>query len=224
MFNASIDKNAVSEKIRNFLEGNEISYHYDNENDEFTFTANLGGMAGTIHYRITINDYYYYIEATSPFAVDVKDEKKTYEMLRLIQMLNYKFTIREFGIDLPYRSMSNFGLGIFALDLESGSIILTQSVTSSELKLYGDEYYNVILMAALAFDFFGDGILKLAHNDITAEDAVICCDYYKNMLAIAAQKLNDDDDNFISKEIKNKFLSKTSNADKINTDLFPDDN
>ena len=62
------------------------AYYYDNENDECTFTANLGGMAGTIHYRITINDYYYYIEATSPFAVDVKDEKKTYEMLRLIQM------------------------------------------------------------------------------------------------------------------------------------------
>lgn len=210
-----IDKAMLFYEVKQFLEKRKVPYHYDKDREEFAFAADFRGMFGKMDYTIVMNENYYMIEAVCPIGINVNDDAKTFEVLKYLQMINYKFKIGVAGGDAFLRCRGSAGTGAFVLNIYTGEILMTRAVAGSELDICGDMYVNAIIMAAESFDRCGNGLKKLICNDITAEEAIKYCDFYKFFSSIS----NSTPDNGKKKEPS----SAEDDNYVINTNLFSDD-
>ena len=149
----------IAALIKQFLDEEEWSYKFHEEDGVFSFGELIEGAIKTIHYTLFVRPDDYIVNASVEIGVDPKDAKLMANMAEFICRANDGLT----G-------------GKFEFDFEDGSIT-AMSFTNCEKIEPSEEMigYSIFILSHM-FERYGKGIISVLSGRVTPKEAIEECE------------------------------------------------
>ena len=162
----------IAEAVNGFLDGHDWNYTFDAENGLFRFGVNLPGKLKNIQYLVRIGETDYTVYAVSPVSTDKNDPEELRRMAEFVCRANYG--LKDGNFELDFRD----GELRFKCYMNCHGILPT-------VQMIGES----IACPSQMFRFYGNGILQILFQGMSAEDAVELCE---NSISCSADEEEED--------------------------------
>ena len=171
----------IAAKISNFLKKDDWHYSFDEQKGVFDFGLRIRGKMRNISYSVHVNESDYSVYATSPVNADSDDKDMMVNMAEFICRANY-----------------GLKRGNFEFDFRDGEVRYKIHVPCDGILSTSEMIKDSIYCPAHMFDKYGDGILSIIFNDVSAEDAIKQCEGsgdsgIEKLIAQMMEEYPDDD-------------------------------
>lgn len=149
----------IAALIKQFLDEEEWSYKFHEEDGIFTFGELIGGAIKTIHYRVFVRPDDYIVNASVEIGADPKDAKLMANMAEFV-----------------CRANDGLAGGKFEFDFEDGSI-MAMSFTNCENIEPSEKMidYSIFVLSHM-FEQYGKGIISVLSGRVTPKEAIDECE------------------------------------------------
>ena len=150
----------IAKAIQNFLRSDDWKFSFDEKKEIFKFGLSSRSKIKRLHYHIIVRDDGYTVYASSPVGADRDDKDMMRNMGEFICRANYGLRNGNFEIDfndgeIRYKTF---------VDCDGGAIPTSEVIRDS------------IYLPASMFKKYGDGILDIIYQNISAKKAVAKCE------------------------------------------------
>lgn len=154
-----IYSSAIVNKVKEILENDHIKYYFEEEKGVFHFSIYIRSRMNTIYYAIGVRQSDLSVYAMCPFSVDCDNCMMMKELAEFICKANYGIKNGNFEID--YRD----GEIRYKCFLDYQNIVPTTEMIR-----------NSIHCPAAMFECYGEGIIQIIFNNISAVHAINLCE------------------------------------------------
>ena len=146
-------------EIQSVLEDQGWKFSFDEENGMFKFGTKLESKIRSISYYISVRSDAYVVYAVSPISADADDENMMVNMAMFICSANY-----------------GLKAGNFELDLNDGEIRFKVFVNCTGTVPSHDIIKSSVIVPAISFDTYGDGIVNVIYNNASGKAEAERCE------------------------------------------------
>ena len=163
----------IARELKDYLDGKNWKYGFDQDYGIFRFGINLNGNMKTLQCIIEIRDDSYVFYAISPISANQEDERQMMKMAEFVCRANYGLLAGNFEFDFRDAELR------YKYYVNCDGILPTYGIINDSVHI-----------PAAMFSRYGDGILQILFNDMPAEEAVELCEGEK----MAAEETEEDAD------------------------------
>ena len=190
----------IAEAIRNFLDGDDWHYSFDEETGLFRFNLTLHGKLKSIDYVIDVQEDEFVCYAISPIGGDTDDREMMASLCEFFCRANY--------------GLKN---GNFEFDPDDGEIRYKSYVDCDGVLPGKSVVRNAIYCTASMFKRYSRGYLKIIFGDMGAEKAINLAEGRNSSdeEETDSQHMLDEDD---AADMLRRLMSRLGQADKDTAD------
>ena len=149
----------ITEAIKNYLEEEELSYNFDDEDGVFSLRVRMSGNIREIRCYIVVNALDYFVWTTSSLCANETDQN---QMQKIAEFLG--------------RANMNLKFGNFELDYNNGTIRYKTYTDCEGIIVPNEIIDRSIKFGPAMFDAYGKGIGKILFGDVSVKEAIELCD------------------------------------------------
>lgn len=149
----------IAEAINTFLTTNDYIFQFDEDEGVFSFGVIIPSRAKSLRYTIILHDYSYTIHTSFPLGPDPTNEQELTHIVNFLTRANYGLRI-----------------GNFEMNMDSGEIFYKVYCNCCGIEPNDSMIRESIECPAAMFERYGNGILDILFNNLSAKLAVRRCE------------------------------------------------
>lgn len=149
----------IAEAINTFLTTNDFKFRFDEDEGVFSFGVTILSRAKSLHYTVILHDHSFAVHTSFPLGPDPTNEQELTNIANFLTRANY-----------------GMRTGNFEMNMDSGEIFYKVYCNCCGIEPNESMIRESIECPAAMFERYGDGILDILFNNLSAKLAVRRCE------------------------------------------------